>query len=346
MLAGHFSIKFRIFVFMEALVDVSVLILFFNRPEQLGKVFDEVRKARPARLFLYQDGPRDEKDLPGIMECRKVVGNIDWECDVHTKYQEKNYGCDPSEFISQRWAFSLTDKCIVLEDDDVPSVSFFRFCKEMLDRYENDSRITHISGFNTDEVTQDVRESYFFSRAFSIWGWASWARVVNKWDGNYGFVKDPHQFGLLKRKVREHSLRSDMPAMCAAHAERNKEYYETIFWAYMTLNDGMCIVPRVNLINNIGMEGGAHYSAQLNLLPRRLRKQFTMKRHEMVFPLIHPEEIREYPEYQKRYHLMNAWDNPWRKVQYSVEEFWLNLMAGNLGNIASAIKKRIRKTLR
>ena len=94
------------------------------------------------------------------------------------------------------------------------------------------------------------------------------------------------------------------------------------------------------------MEGGAHYSAQLNLLPRRLRKQFTMKRHEMDFPLIHPDEIREYPAYQKRYHLMNAWDNPWRKVQYSVEEFWLNLMAGNLGNIASAIKKRIRKTLR
>ena len=55
-----------------------------------------------------------------------------------------------------------------------------------------------------------------------------------------------------------------MPAMCAAHASRGKEYYETIFWAYMTLNDGMCIIPRVNLINNIGMEGGAHYSAQLN----------------------------------------------------------------------------------
>lgn len=331
---------------MEALVDVSVLILFFNRPEQLGKVFDEVRKARPARLFLYQDGPRDDKDMPGIMACRKVVGNIDWDCEVYNKYQERNYGCDPSEFISQRWAFSLTDKCIVLEDDDVPSVSFFRFCKEMLDRYENDTRITHISGFNTDEVTKDVTDSYFFSRAFSIWGWASWARVVNNWDGDYGFVKNPRQFELLKQKTQEHKLRSDMPAMCAAHAGRGKEYYETIFWAYMTLNDGMCIIPRVNLINNIGMEGGVHYSAQLNLLPRRLRKQFTMKRHELDFPLVHPADVREYPAYQKRYHLMNAWDNPWRKIQYSVEELWLNLMAGNLGNIVSAIKKRIRKTLR
>ena len=33
-------------------MDISILILFFNRPELLSKVFDEVRKARPARLFL------------------------------------------------------------------------------------------------------------------------------------------------------------------------------------------------------------------------------------------------------------------------------------------------------
>ncbi|MBP3688626.1 MAG: hemolysin activation protein [Bacteroidaceae bacterium] len=333
-------------MFMKALVDVSVLILFFNRPEQLAKVFGQVRKARPSRLFLYQDGPRDGKDIPGIMACRKVVSDIDWECDVHTMFQEKNYGCDPSEFISQRWAFSLTDKCIVLEDDDVPSVTFFRFCKEMLDKYEDDTRITHISGFNTDETTNDIEDSYFFSRAFSIWGWASWARVVNAWDGDYGFVKDPDQFGQLRQKTREHHLRSDMPAMCAAHARRGKEYYETIFWAYMTLNDGMCIIPRVNMINNIGMEGGTHYSAQLNLLPRRLRRQFTMKRHEIDFPLHHPAEVREYPGYQRRYHLLNAWDNPWRKVQYSFEELWLNLMAGNIGNIISAARKRILKTMR
>ena len=76
-----------------ALVDVSVLILFFNRPKLLAQVFEQVKKARPARLFLYQDGPRGEHDMPGIEACRKVVADIDWECEVHHNYQEKNYGC-------------------------------------------------------------------------------------------------------------------------------------------------------------------------------------------------------------------------------------------------------------
>lgn len=147
-----------------ALVEVAVLILFFNRPEPLKAVFEQVRKARPSKLFLYQDGPRGEKDLPGIQACRKVVDEIDWECEVHQWYQEQNFGCDPSEYLSQKWAFSHVDKCIVLEDDDIPSVSFFRFCKELLDKYENDTRICMISGINYDEVTKDIPYDYFSVR--------------------------------------------------------------------------------------------------------------------------------------------------------------------------------------
>ena len=153
-------------------IDVSVLILFFNRPDFLQKVFDEVKKARPSKLLLYQDGPRGEQDMVGIEACRKVVEDIDWECEVHRNYLKENQGCDPSGFRSHQWAFSLADKVIILEDDVVPSQSFFPFCKEMLDRYENDERISMIAGFNVDEVTPDCNDSYFFTSVFSIWGWA------------------------------------------------------------------------------------------------------------------------------------------------------------------------------
>lgn len=117
--------------------------------------------------------------------------NIDWECEVHRQYLEHNQGCDPSGFRSHQWAFSLADKVIVLEDDVVPAQSFFPFCKEMLDRYEHDERISMIAGFNIDEVTPDCQDSYFFTTAFSIWGWASWRRVAERWDPTYGFMHDP-----------------------------------------------------------------------------------------------------------------------------------------------------------
>ena len=373
---------------MNFTTDISVLLLFHARPDHFAKVWAEVRRARPARLFLYQDGPRPvdtqgrhvdnpelSKDWPGIIACRELVSddNIDWQCTVKRLYQERNYGCDPSEFISQRWAFSMTDKCIVLEDDDVPSQSFFPFCKEMLDRYEHDPRITLISGFMTEEMQsgnpsspfkgdregpsspsspsspfkgdREGLPSYFFSRTFSIWGWASWSRVVNSWDGNYNFVHDPAQWAELQQKAARYRQRREMLTLCQQHAAEGKEYYETIFWAYLMLHDGLAIFPRVNLINNIGLDGGTHYSTQLSLQPKRLRWQFEMPRHELSFPLRHPADVVEDPDYQRLVYLRNAWNNPCRKVQYSLEELWLNLRAGNLRTILRAIRARIRKNL-
>lgn len=342
--------------------DISVLMLFHARPDNFSQVWAEVKKARPSRLFLFQDGPRmvnaegqtiedwhQSKDYAGIMACRELVSdeNIDWQCEVHRNYQERNYGCDPSGFLSQQWAFSLTDKCIVLEDDCVPSQSFFTFCKEMLDRYEDDERITMIAGFNTDETSPtplqgNKHESYFFTRVFSIWGWASWSRVILNRDGEYGFVKEPRQFERLKQKVAQYRQRKDMPAMCQNHAASGVQYFESIFWAYMLLHDGLAIMPRVNMINNIGMSSGTHYSTQLDLMPRRMRRIFTMKRLEMELPLVHPAEVRVDPSYQQRNYLVQAWNNPWRKVQYSIEELWLNLRQGNLTNICRAAINRLR----
>ena len=80
--------------------DIAVLLLFFTRSDTFQQVFNEVRKARPSRLFLFQDGPRGERDFAGIEACRQIVDDeqIDWECEVHRNYQEKNLGCEPAEY--------------------------------------------------------------------------------------------------------------------------------------------------------------------------------------------------------------------------------------------------------
>ena len=327
-----------------AKIDVSVLILFFNRPEQLSQVFEQVRQARPTRLFLYQDGPRGEKDMPGIEACRKVVEEIDWECDVHRKYQERNYGCDPSEYLSQKWAFSLTDKCIVLEDDDVPSQSFFPFCKELLDRYEDDPRVAMICGFNEDEVTPHCSDSYFFTSIFAIWGWASWRRVIDQWEGDYAFLDEEENMRRLEELSRQRRYRKDFIPMCRNHRATGKEYYESIFWASMLLHSQLAIMPQKNMVNNLGLTADStHFGGSIDTTPRAYRRIFTMKRHEMDFPLRHPRYLIEDVSYKERLYKTNAWGHPWIKVGRSLEELWLNLRHGNFSFIGKSIKRRLGK---
>lgn len=329
-----------------AKIDIAVLILFFNRPECLRKVFAEVKRARPSRLFLYQDGPRGESDMPGISACREVVADIDWECDVRQNYQTVNAGCDPSNYNAQRWAFSLADKCMVFEDDSIPSQAFFPFCKEMLDRYEHDERIFMIAGFNTDEITTDVDSDYFFTSVFSIWGWASWRRVIDKWDATYRFLDDKTALTQLRNVIKQRRYNEDFLRMCYSHRASGREYYETIFWAAMVLNSALAIMPSRNMVNNLGpVAGSTHYDSSLAVMPKGLRRIFTMRRFDISFPLHHPPYVIEHTAYKERYYRTQAYGHPFIKIGRSIEELVLNLRRGRFGHIFRSLRRRIDKWL-
>lgn len=156
-----------------------VLLIFFNRPDTFQQVFEQVRKAKPPRLILAQDGPRNEMDKEGILLCRKIAEKIDWNCEVVREYSEVNLGCGirPQSAISK--ALELFDRVIILEDDCVPAESFFRYCDEMLEKYRDDERIAYISGLNHFETWDCGEQDYFFTKTGAIWGWATWA---NKWN--------------------------------------------------------------------------------------------------------------------------------------------------------------------
>ena len=180
----------------------NVLIIFFNNIDRFKESFDSIRNAKPHTLFLYQDGPREDKDdYAGIKMCREYAeNNIDWDCNVYRMYQTKNFGCDPSNYIAQKWAFSIVDKCIILEDDDVCPISFFEFCWELLEKYENNEKISIICGMNNlDEYNAQKGWDYFYTSGGSIWGWASWRRVLDTWDEKYSWLDNKEKIQSMKR---------------------------------------------------------------------------------------------------------------------------------------------------
>jgi hypothetical protein len=275
-------------------IDVPVLLIFMARPQQFAKVFEQVKIAKPSRLFLYQDGPREGRsnDLVNIAKCRQIAENIDWECEVHQKYQEKNIGCDPSEYIAQKWMFSYVDRGIILEDDDVPSQSFFTFCKEMLDKYLNDTRINYICGMNhLGNYNLPSNSSYFFTTTGSIWGWATWKRNTDLWEENLDFLDDSQILGQLRRVMGERYFRLKLRTW-RKHRDSGKAYYESIHGSSCFLNSQLTIVPTKNLISNIGIASDSTHSVDsLKKLPKAIRELFFMKTYELDFPLKHPKYV-------------------------------------------------------
>jgi hypothetical protein len=306
------------------LVDVPVLLIFFARPEKTKKVFEEIRKARPSRLYLYQDGARlnRDDDTENVKKCREAVSNIDWECTVFYMYQEQNYGCDPSEFISQKWMFENEEYGIVLEDDDVPSQSFFPFCKELLERYKDDTRIGIICGMNNLGIYNErSKPSYFFSKSGSIWGWATWKRNVDQWDGNYEWLSDEIIINSLKKSLPKHIFKN-FKNRADKHKKSGIAHYETILGASIYLQSQLNIIPTYNMISNIGVgENGTHGVSDLRKLPKAIRKVFFMKTYEVEFPLVHPKYITEDKGYEKKLNELMGFYSFRKKILHRIETF-------------------------
>lgn len=267
-------------------LSTPVLFLIFNRPDTTQKVFNEIRKAQPRQLFVAADGPRKDKpeDLEKCNKTREIIQQVDWECEVLILCREENLGCKIAISSAIDWFFSQVDEGIILEDDCVPDQSFFPYCEELLMRYRNDERIMVISGNNFLFGEKIIEDSYFFSRYPLIWGWATWRRA---WD-NYDV--DMKLWPKFKQNNRIKDILQDTI---------QEKYWEDIFdntysgnidtWDYQWtfccwIQNGLSVIPQVNLVTNIGFDEKASHT-------KKLTKRANMPVHSILKPFTYPHFI-------------------------------------------------------
>lgn len=265
------------------LLNTAVLFLVFNRLETTKQVFQAIRQAKPPRLYVAADGVRANKEgeLEKVQAVRDyIMKNIDWECQVKTLFREQNLGCKYAVSGAITWFFEKEEQGIILEDDCLPSQSFFWYCQELLAKYRNDKSVYLVSGDSRGPDSFRMREDYGFCKYPMIWGWASWSRAWENYDTE---LQDwPKQKEILPLSI-----------------SRNKQtviFWETTFnriynkeidtwdyqFSYLVLKEnGKCIVPKINLITNIGFGKDATHTVKIK------SDDANRDRYEINIPLTH-----------------------------------------------------------
>lgn len=327
-------------------MKTPVLLIMFTRWQTFEKVFAQVKLAKPPKLYLYQDGPRSgdkyESDLEDIMRCREIASDIDWSCEVIRWYMDKNIGCDPGSYYAYKKFFTEENKGIILEDDAVPSLSFFRYCEELLDRYENDSRVYRICGANIEGVS-DVCDSYFFSRKGSTGSWATWGRVAEMWSDSYSFLDDKSELEELRRRFESKDYYDSWRGIAVEHRDSGKAFYETIFYENKIINGMLDIIPAKNLVTNIGLTKEAVHNNSHLEIPRALRKYFGAPRYELDFPLKHPDGVVENMNYLKSINRMMGWGHPGIRFIRRWETRFVRLAKGNKEDRQKLLRSFLKK---
>lgn len=245
--------------------STPILLIVFNRFNEAKLVFEAIRFQKPTQLFISSDGARSGEENLKVQEIRNyLIEHVDWECELKTKFNDVNLGCNIGPSSAITWFFSQVSKGIILEDDCVPNTTFFSFCSKYLDLYEFNRNIWHISGSNLlgSERANIGSTDIIFSKFTFVWGWATWADRWEKYDSellsfdstnfidkNFDNIKDQNYWKDIYNRVKQKQFQSCWD-------------YQWTFTCWK--NDGLSIVPRNNLIKNIGFSKDATHTANPN----------------------------------------------------------------------------------
>lgn len=280
----------------DRLTTAPVSLFIYNRPDTTERVFEQIAEAKPPKLYIFADGPQDDRlhDEARCQETRKII-DVDWDCEVHRKYASSNLG------LKKRWVsglehlFTNEDRAIILEDDIVASSTFFRFCDELLERYQDDERVWDINGTNYLQTWKADRQDYHFTYHGSNWGWATWRRCWEEFDPEMDLWKEKE----IQNRVRDILAN---PSMFEHSRTVYDRCYEEIIetWDYpwglaRQINSGLSIVPAKNLVSNIGFRSDATHTSDMD------SPSADISRYELEFPLESPGHFVVDRDYDKEW---------------------------------------------
>lgn len=272
-------------------LNTPILYIVFNRPDLVKKSLAKIKEASPKKLYIAADGPRASQstDSENCFEVRRLVKEmVDWDCTVKYLFRENNLGCGMAVSSAISWFFENELEGIILEDDCIPDLSFFKFCEELLERYRDSIDIFQIAGSNWQQGIKRGHAHYYFSNISSVWGWATWK---SRWD-LYNYEIDVK--GVKYKKVEQ-----NLKQISSSNSEVN--YHMNCFkrtangeidtwdyqWRYLVLlNKGKSIVPNYNLVTNIGFGEDGTHTFDVNHWRSKLKSK------SLRFPLKHPKEIK------------------------------------------------------
>ena len=259
-----------------------IALIIFNRPELTQIIFDKIAQVKPSKLFVVADGPRPDRagEENRCFQAREIINQVNWDCEVFKNYSDENLGCKSRVSSGLDWVFEAVPEVIILEDDCNPSLDFFWFCDELLEKYRDDERISIISGCNFQMKNNLEDSSYYFSRLTHIWGWASWRRTWRYYDVSASSWPEFRNY-LLTTKISMSEKKFWL--------EKFQSTYDGLIdtWDYqlvlaMWAQHKLSIIPNVNLISNIGFGADATHTSSVNIFSN-------MSSGQLSFPLKHPQ---------------------------------------------------------
>jgi len=256
--------------------NLAPIVLFaYNRPAHTSQTLTALAAndgAESSDLIVFCDGPKDDRDCSKVDRVRKIVRNFEGFNSITVFENETNYGLGTAIPRGISYTLSRYDRVIILEDDIITSPAFLSFMNRALDRYAEDRRVWHVSGWGYPLPEKDMAKlpQTYFWRGMNCWGWATWSdrwayfnkepqRILNTWSKQAKKRFDLNNSGIFWRQI-------------IANAHGGKSTWAIFWYASIFENSGLCLNPAISYVENIGFDGSGQNCGSRQLVRSRLAK--------------------------------------------------------------------------
>lgn len=278
--------------------DIPVVLFLFKRIDKPLEILKRVAEVAPSKIYLLSDGGRNAEEKALVDRCRQEIeAAITWECEIVRKYEQENIGVYSNIGEGAKWVFQREKFAIFLEDDNLPELSFFKFCKELLGKYEYDTRVLWICGTNyLKEYVPEDGSSYMFTKNMMPCGWASWSdKFTRFYDGELELWKEDYIKKRLKGEYLYKRLYYQDKYNLEYELDAKESHGRFYSWDYqmsfsVRANNLLAIVPKYNQIRNIGVDSDSTHGGS-TMQDVMVERFCGIQTKEMVFPLKHPGAV-------------------------------------------------------
>ena len=263
--------------------EVPVLLIIFNRPDVTAEIMATLRKVRPRRLFIAADAPRlnFETDAELCRRTREIASNPDRECEVITLFQKENLGVGRGQNAALSWFFEQVEEGIILEDDCLPSRSFFEFCAYFLDKYRDHSKVATVGGNFFLPHLLRLQQPYYFSKYFQVWGWATWRLNLQQYRFDLSFLPEAEWDRVCQENSATQVEAKYWQYVVRALAKGTIDAWDfqlnLICWKEKLLH----IAPGRNLVKNVGFRADASHTVLESPMGRLFAEETNDYRREV-----------------------------------------------------------------
>ncbi len=287
-----------------------VIVFAYRKYEFLSEILREVIAYKPPKLYVSLNKYKDESEIPLTENVIREVRQFNFPFEVEIIQHEMHLSVNDVFHLTLNMIFSKEESLIVLEDDTVPSSSFFTFCNIMLNKFKNDKHIGCINGCNLNTIHK--QNTYFLSNlSLPFWGWATWK---DRWKlyRNDNFYWQKYRNEIIGKVDISNK---DFWISCFENNSKGINVWDIQWSISLMANQLKSIMPGINLISNRGF------------VPQALTTINTSSRYR---------DIPSYIQIQKELLLL---DNPINSHNYESEV--VSFIRELVSNLEGSAKERI-----